>query len=211
MELGGKGPAVCFSGRENDGQIRRFLEGSRRTQKNMKTTIQLFLYLVIAGVLASCQTCKIEPPPTGVDKDKQAGAKAAADALSTAISKGSIEANYHNVVKTTYVTVNQDDVAFYLLLQAYNCESARRGHVAQADALMKMAREELARRHQASTGAIAENPTTLTPTEKRVLKESPLKQEIVETIKAPKSTPAAKTKMKSKAKEKPKASPTPSQ
>ena len=186
------------------------MEGSRRTQKNMKTTIQLLLYLTIAGVLASCQTCKIEPPPTGVDKDKQAGAKAAADALSTAISKGSIEANYHNVVKTTYVTVDQDSVAFYLLLQAYNCESGR-GHAAQADGLMKMAREELARRHQASTGAIAENPTTLTPTEKRVLKESPLKQEIVETIKAPKSTPAAKTKMKSKAKEKPKASPTPSQ
>jgi hypothetical protein len=72
-----------------------------------------------------------------------------------------------------------------------------------------MAREELARRHETSLGAVAANPTTLTQTEKRVLKESPLKQEIIETIKAPKTTPVAKTKTKGKAKPKP--SPTPGQ
>jgi hypothetical protein len=175
----------------------------------MKSIIQISLCLLLAGVMASCETCKIDPPVTGVNSDRQAGAKAAAQALTSAISQGSLEANYHNVVNTTYVTVGQDDVAFYLLLQAYNCES-KRGHTAQADALLRLARQELARRHKTSTAAVAANPATLTMTEKKVLKGSPLKQTIAQTIEAPKATPsAAKKKSKGAAGGKP--SPTPGQ
>src|SRR3954463_12376624 len=101
----------------------------------MKTIVKVTLCLLFVVLLTSCQSCKIEPPPTGVDTDKQAGAKAAANALTTTISGASGEVNYHNVVKKTYATVGQDDIAFYLLMQAYNCESSRK-HTAQAQEIL---------------------------------------------------------------------------
>ena len=140
-----------------------------------------------------------------MDTDKQAGAKAAANALTTAVSGGSAEVNYHNVVKRTYVTVGQDDVAFYLLMQAYNCESARK-HTAQAQEILSLARQELARRHAATqlSPAIAVGSTMLTPTEKKVLKNSSpeLKEEVKKTIAMPKAAPAPKMKGKAMSKQK---------
>jgi hypothetical protein len=175
----------------------------------MKKAIHFLACSVVIGLLAACKTtCKIEPPPTGVQADKAMGAKVAAEALSSAISKGSIEGNYRNMVNTTYVTVGQDDVALYLLLQAANCESAQ-GHAAQADQLLQMARQQLARRQKSSPEAVAENPTNLTPTENKVLKKSPLKEEIAKNLKTPGR--AAKGTRTTKHKTEAKPSPTPSE
>ena len=92
----------------------------------MKQPIQLSACVVIAVGLIACRTqCKIEPPPNVIGTSKEIQAKAAANALSTAISGGELSGQYQNTVNNTYQTVRQDDVAFYLLLQAYNCESAR--------------------------------------------------------------------------------------
>jgi len=155
----------------------------------MKIIIQTVLFVSVAALLASCaQTCKINPPPTVVGTDKEIAANAAASALGTAVSNLSGGGSYKNIVNTTYVSVGQDDLAFYLLLQAYNCESSR-GHLAQADALLKTARQELARRHKSTPAAVTTHPDSLTPTEKKVLKKSPLKAEITQTIQAPKPTP----------------------
>jgi hypothetical protein len=150
--------------------------------------------VVIAVVFSGCasQQCKIEPPPTVTGTNKEMSAKAAANALTSAISGGEISANYQNTVNNTYVTVGQDDVAFYLLMQAYNCESSR-GHTAQAAEILRLARQELARRHRAQppSTAVAVTSTTLTPTEHNVLKNSPLKNDIQKTIAAPKAAPSA--------------------
>jgi len=135
--------------------------------------------------------CKIDPPPSVVGTDKEIAANAAASALGTAVSNVAVGGSYKNIVNKTYVNVGQDDVAFYLLLQAYNCESSR-GHLAQADALLKTARQELARRHDAAPAVVASHPNSLTPTEKKVLKRSKLKANIAKTIEAPKPTPAPK-------------------
>jgi hypothetical protein len=176
----------------------------------MKTFLQLVVYIAIGCLFWGCQSCTIEPPPTGVQTDKQAGAKAAASALTTAISQGSIEGNYHNIVNRTYATVGQDDVALYLLLKASQCESDK-GHTAQADTLLEMARTELNRRHDASAAAVAQNPTTLTPVEKKVLKTSPLKEEVKKTIEAAKPSSSPTSGAKPTHKTKPKPSPSPSQ
>lgn len=182
----------------------------------MKTILSVSVLLVAVCIFTSCQSCKIEPPPTGVDTDKQAGAKAAANALTTTISGASGEVNYHNVVKKTYATVGQDDIAFYLLMQAYNCESSRK-HTAQAQEILALARQELARRHEATqlSPAIAVGSTNLTPTESKVLKNSSpeVKAEVKKTIATPKAKPTMfapkTTTKKAKAKAKPEASPSP--
>ena len=166
-------------------------------------TFSTTLCLVVAALLSACQTCKVNPPPSVVGTNKEIAAKAAASALATSVTGVEIGGNYKNIVNETYVTVGQDDVAFYLLLQAANCESSR-GHLAQADALIMAAREELARRHRAPVVAVASNPDTLTPTEKKVLAKSPLKEEIKSTIAAPNTAapppPKVKSSRKSKAK-----------
>jgi hypothetical protein len=120
----------------------------------MKIFLQLFVCIAIGCVFWGCKTCNIEPPPTGVQTDKEAGAKVAAAALSTAISQGSIEGNYRNVVNTTYATVGQDDVALWLLLKASECESEK-GHVAQANQLLDMARIQLPKPHNAKNTSVA--------------------------------------------------------
>lgn len=162
------------------------------------------LCILLAALCAGCQTCKVEPPPSVVGTDKEIAAKAAASALGSGVSGAEVSLNYKNIVNSTYVTVGQDDVAFYLLLQAANCESSR-GHLAQADALIKAARQELARRHKAPAAMVSSHPDSLTPTEKQVLAKSPLKEEIKTTIAAPNPSPSPKTKTSRK----PKATPTP--
>ena len=159
----------------------------------MKIIIRTILSVSAAALLASCANnmCKIDPPPSVVGTDKEIAANAAASALGTAVSNVAVGGSYKNIVNKTYVNVGQDDVAFYLLLQAYNCESSR-GHLAQADALLKTARQELARRHDAAPAVVASHPNSLTPTEKKVLKRSKLKANIAKTIEAPKPTPAPK-------------------
>lgn len=176
-----------------------FWNAARNLSPPMKTVLQISVCSIFVSLFASCQSCKIEPPLTGVDADKQVGAKAAANALTTAVSGGSAEVNYHNVVKKTYATVGQDDVAFYLLMQAYNCESARR-HTAAAQEILSLARQELARRHEATPLApgIAVGSTMLTPTEKKVLKNS--SQELKEEVKKTIATPKAVHKRSKKAK-----------
>ena len=62
-----------------------------QSEKLMKIFLQLVGCIAIGCVFWGCKTCTIEPPPTGVQTDKEAGAKAAASALTTAISQGSIE------------------------------------------------------------------------------------------------------------------------
>jgi hypothetical protein len=180
------------------------------SRKLMKIFVQLLVCIMIGCVFWGCKTCTIEPPPTGVQTNKEAGAKAAASALTTAVSQGSIEGNYRNVVNTTYATVGQDDVALYLLLKASECESDK-GHVAQANQLLDMARVELAKRHDASGAAVAENPTTLTPVEKKVLKTSPLKEDVKKTLEASKPAATSTSGSKPTHKAKPKPSPSPSQ
>jgi hypothetical protein len=154
----------------------------------MKQFIPISVCLVIAIVLIGCasQQCKIEPPPNVIGTKKEMSAKAAASALTSAISGGEASANYKNAVNNTYQTVGQDDVAFYLLLQAYNCESAR-GHTAAAADLLRLAREELARRHDAPPPPphVAATSKTLTKTERHVLRKSPLKEQISTTLAAP--------------------------
>jgi hypothetical protein len=151
----------------------------------MKTIIETIFYAVTATLVSSC-ACKIEPPPSVMGTSREGAAKVAADSLGSSVAKGEISGNYTGVVNRTYVTVAQDDVAFYLLLQAYNCES-RRGHKEAANALLQTAREELARRHNATPVTVAAHPTTLTPTEEKVLSRSPLKEEISNKIAAPPS------------------------
>ncbi|GEM_PF-3319246 len=176
----------------------------------MKTSIRILSCLIFGSALVSCKTtCDIKPPPSVVGTDKEASAKVAANAISTAISGGEVSGSYKNVVNNTYQTVNQDDVAFYLLMQAYNCESAR-GHTAAAADILALARQELARRHKAEPQAtpIAVTSTALTSTEVKVLKNSPpaLKEEVKKTIAKPKAAPAPKKKKTTK----PAASPSPS-
>ena len=159
--------------------------------------LALLLLVCLAGLLNSCSTqCQISPPPTVAGTDKEGAAKIAAGALSNAITNGEISGNYKNVVNTTYVQVGQDDVAFYLLLQAYNCESSRRGHTQQAAVLLQTAREELARRHQAAPPpapppSVSAAPKALTKSEHRILRHSPLKQAIADQLAAPQGSPTA--------------------
>ena len=153
----------------------------------MKQPIQLSACVVIAVGLIACRTqCKIEPPPNVIGTTKEIQAKAAANALSTAISGGELSGQYQNTVNNTYQTVRQDDVAFYLLLQAYNCESAR-GNAAGAAEILRLAREELARRHDVPPppARVAATSKTLTKTEQHVLRKSPLKDAISSTLAAP--------------------------
>jgi len=165
------------------------------------------LCILLAALFAGCNgnTCKVDPPPTVVGTDKEIAAKAAANALGSGVSGVELGGSYKNIVNSTYATVGQDDVAFYLLLQAANCESSR-GHLAQADALIKAARQELARRHKTAPAAVASHPDSLTPTEKQVLAKSPLKNEIKTTIAAPNPSPSPAPKTKTP--RKPKAAPT---
>jgi len=164
----------------------------KKGRQHMKLFIQATVCVLVVSVLAACTTCKIEPPQTAVSADKQLKAEAAANALTTAVSGASAGVDYHNVVNRTYVTVGQDDVAFYLLMQAYNCESSR-GHTAQAAEILRLARQELARRHRAQppSTAVAVTSTSLTATEHQVLKNSPLKNDIQKTIAVPKAAPSA--------------------
>lgn len=149
-----------------------------------KSVTRLLLSGMTTALLSAC-ACQIQPPPSVIGTDREAATKVAAGELGTSITKGEVSANYKGVVNRTYVTVSQDDVAFYLLLQAYNCES-RRGNTEAAKALLQTARQELARRHKSKPAAVTSHPTTLTPTEDRVLKKSPLKKKISETLAAPK-------------------------
>ena len=178
----------------------------------MKKLIQAGACVSMAVFLAGCaKQCKIEPPPGVIGTNKEISAKAAANALTTAISGGELSGHYQNTVNQT---VGQDDVAFYLLLQAYNCESAR-GNAAGAAEILRLAREELARRHDVPPppARVAATSKTLTKTERHVLRKSPLKEEISSKLAAPtgavspapSASPAAKTKGKVKA------SPSPSQ
>jgi hypothetical protein len=164
----------------------------------MKTSLHILFCLVAGSALMSCRTtCDIKPPPSVAGTDKEMSAKVAANAISTAISGGEVSGSYKNVVNNTYQTVNQDDIAFYLLMQAYNCESGR-GHTAAAAEILALARQELARRHNAAPAptALAVTSTALTSTEAKVLKNSPptLKEEVKKTIAKPKAAPAPKKK-----------------
>ena len=154
----------------------------------MKQSIPLSIGVTIVLALAGCASrqCKIEPPPTVIGTNKEMSAKAAANALSAAISGGELSGHYQNTVNNTYQTVGQDDVAFYLLLQAYNCESAR-GNAAGAAEILKLAREELARRHDKPPPPprVAATSKRLTKTEEHVLRKSPLKGAISTTLAAP--------------------------
>ena len=144
----------------------------------MKRLLPLSAGVAIAVALSGCasQQCKIEPPPTVIGTNKEISAKAAANALSSAISGGELSGHYQNTVNNTYQTVGQDDVAFYLLLQAYNCESAR-GNAAGAAEILQLAREELARRHDKPPPPprVAATSKKLTKTEEHVLRKSPLR------------------------------------
>jgi hypothetical protein len=153
----------------------------------MKQLLSLSAGVVIAVALTGCRTqCDIKPPPNVIGTSKEMQAKAAANALSTAISGGELSGHYQNTVNNTYQTVSQDDVAFYLLLQAYNCESAR-GNAAGAAEILRLAREELARRHDVPPppARVAATSKTLTKTERHVLRKSPLKGAISTTLAAP--------------------------
>ena len=153
----------------------------------MKRLLPLSAGVLFAVALAGCtQKCKIEPPPGVVGTNKEMSAKAAANALSGAISGGELSGHYQNTVNNTYQTVGQDDVAFYLLLQAYNCESDR-GNAAGAAEILKLAREELARRHDQPPPPpqVAATSKRLTKTEQHVLRKSPLKGAISSKLAQP--------------------------
>jgi 2C-methyl-D-erythritol 2,4-cyclodiphosphate synthase len=161
-------PNIFNNDAEKDRRRILFYENEpMQLQKSMKLIRQLPMFLPVV-ILSACATCKIEPPPTVIGTDREGAAKVAASALGSSISGAEISGNIKSVVNSTYVTVAQDDVAFYLLLQAYNCES-KRGHLKEADALLVAAREELARRHNAPVAAVTANPTALTSTENKVL------------------------------------------
>src|SRR5690349_18448566 len=65
--------------------ILRFEKLRSRSENLMKTFLQLIVCIAVGCLVWGCQTCTIEPPPTGVQTDKEAGAKAAASALTTAV------------------------------------------------------------------------------------------------------------------------------
>lgn len=163
----------------------------------MKTIFRSAFCFVVLGALVSCRTtCDIKPPPSVTGTDKEMSAKVAANAISTAISGAEVSGSYKNVVNNTYQTVNQDDIAFYLLMQAYNCESSR-GRTAAASEILALARQELARRHNATPAStpVAVTSTALTSTEVKVLKNSPptLKDEVKKTIAKPKAAPVKRS------------------
>jgi hypothetical protein len=147
---------------------------NNQRQKTMRKIIQLTLNTLSIALLSSCATCKIEPPPTAHGTDKEGAAKLAAGALPAKIANAEVSGNFKSVVNDTFVTVGQDDMAFYLLLEAYECESGKPGHKQQAEEVLQLAREELARRHGGSPKAVASHPTKLTPAENRAL-TAPLK------------------------------------
>ena len=169
--------------------MRRIFEklASNRRQ-HVKRLLPVSAGVVIVVALSGCasQQCKIEPPPTVIGTNKEISAKAAANALASAISGGELSGHYQNTVNNTYQTVGQDDVAFYLLLQAYNCESAR-GNAAGAAEILKLAREELARRHDKPPPPprVAATSKKLTKTEAHVLRKSPLKGAISNKLAEP--------------------------
>ena len=153
----------------------------------MKLLLPLSGGVVFAVALSGCtQKCRIDPPPGVMGTNKEMSAKAAANALSSAVSGGELSGHYQNTVNNTYQTVGQDDVAFYLLLQAYNCESDR-GNAAAAAEILKLAREELARRHDQPPPPprVAATSKTLTKTEQHVLRKSPLKGAISSKLAQP--------------------------
>ena len=177
---------LCIEKASTTRRIFEKLASNRR--QHMKRLLPLSAGVGIAVALSGCasQQCKIEPPPTVIGTKKEMSAKAAANALSAAISGGELSGHYQNTVNNTYQTVGQDDVAFYLLLQAYNCESAR-GNAAGAAEILQLAREELARRHDVPPPPkrVAATSKTLTKTERHVLRKSPLQNAISTTLAAP--------------------------
>jgi hypothetical protein len=179
----------------------------------MKKFIQASACVLMAQLVTGCaDKCKIDPPASVVGTNKEASAKVAANTLSTAISGGEVSGSYRNTVNNTYQTVGQDDIAFYLLMQAYNCES-KRGHATAATEILALARQELARRHDATPQptAVAVTSTALTPTETKVLKNSSptLKAEVKKMIAKPKTVSTSKKPATKKA-AKPASSPSPS-
>lgn len=121
--------------------------------------------------------CTLTPPPTAIGTDKENTVKVAASALTKSIANLDVEGSYKNVVNNTYATIGQDDMAFYLLLEAATC-LADKGKKDQADKLIEMARVELANRHNAPTSTVTAHPSALTKTEAKVINNSPLKFEL---------------------------------
>src|SRR5438045_3765152 len=190
-ESGKQEPRKSFEGSpwrkvSTTGRILENIAANRR--QPMKSLLPLSAGAVITIALFGCasQQCKIEPPPTVIGTNKEMSTKAAANALASAISGGELSGHYQNTVNNTYQTVGQDDVAFYLLLQAYNCESVR-GNAAGAAKILQLAREELARRHDAPPPPkqVAATSKTLTKTEQHVLRKSPLKGAISNKLAEP--------------------------
>jgi len=177
-----------LSGVKKRSTTRRISKSSPQTKGKHGTTtcIKRWHVLVLLSGCASI-TCKIDPPPNVIGTGNEMAAKAAANNLATAISGASAVVDYyHDVVNRTYDTVGQDDVAFYLLLQAYDCESAR-GNAAGAAEILQLAREELARRHNQPPPSrrVAATSNKLTKTEEHVLRKSPLKGAISSKLAQP--------------------------
>lgn len=137
--------------------------------------------------------CEIKPPGTVEGKSVDTSAKLAADALSSSLGKGEVSGNVKATVTKTYGTVQADDVALYLLLQAAECADRKKQHET-ANSLRQTAREELLIRRNKSGAAVtkvADAPATLTTEESKVLAPSPLKQDIIQLL--PATSPADTT------------------
>jgi hypothetical protein len=155
----------------------------RRMRFNFTHFNAVLLLLLANGMLSSCCSlfpCDLQPPLTGTDHETQIKANAAADAISTAIAKGSIGVDISKTVKDTYTAVGKDDVAFIILIKAADCES-RRGHVQAAADLRRLAGIELANRHHV-TPEPPPAPNELAKTEEKILRRSPIKSEIEASV-----------------------------
>ena len=78
-------------------------------------------FLCVAAV-ASC--CKITPPPARDYRNTEASGKVAAELKELNVS-GNVESAWKRTVDKTFVQLNDDNAAFYMLFQAIECASKR--------------------------------------------------------------------------------------
>jgi hypothetical protein len=155
----------------------------------IKTIMYAAMSVVATAVFTGCPpNCDLQPPLVNVDHETAVKASAAVNAVSTAISGASGSIDISRTVKDTYATVNQDDIAFIILIKAADCES-RRKNFAAAQQLRDMAGAELARRHPgvATAHGMAKKktpPNALTPVEEKVFAKSPIKEQIRASVSA---------------------------
>lgn len=105
------------------------------------------LGLIIAALAAASCACKITPPPTRLYSNTELSGKVAAE-LEQLHANGELSGNWKNTVDRQFAALNDDNAAYFMLLEAIQCES-RRGNKALAQQMFRTLDRELAERRPA--------------------------------------------------------------